>query len=114
MNKKLIAFGVTFLLLFVFLSGCDENNNNNNNIAFLESKFVGIWRWGDYNQLTFHANKTGVYNNYLMTWEIDGNVLTLEFITIVGNLSSEFLFSNNYNTLTLYDPDGEAVHYKRQ
>jgi hypothetical protein len=119
MKNKLIVFGVTFLLIFVFLSGCNENNNNNsnnnNNKAELESKFVGTWMWTNYSQLIFHANKTGTYSEFLMTWDIEGNVLTLEFYgNLHGNLSSEFFFADNWNTLTLYDGDGEAVKYKRQ
>ena len=119
MKNKIIIFGVTFLLIFVFLSGCDENNNNNNNNNInhsteVESKFVGTWMKDNYSQLIFHENKTGSYSKFLMTWVIEGNVLTLNFITIVGNLSSEFFFSDNWNTLTLYDSEGEAVKYKRQ
>jgi hypothetical protein len=115
MKKKLIIVGVTVLLVSVWLSGCDENNNNNNNqLTEEERKFVGTWRWGDYNQLIFYSNKTGDYNNFLMTWEIEDGILTLNFITIVGNLSSDYYFSNNDRTLTLYSPDGEPVDYIKQ
>lgn len=45
-----------------------------------------------------------------MTWEIEGNVSTLEFNkNIHGNLSSKFYFYDNWNILTLYGGDGEAV-----
>lgn len=113
MKNKLIIFGVTFLIIFVFLSGCDDDNKNNQ-LTEEESKFVGTWRYGDYNQIIFEANKTGNFNNFLMTWEINDNILTLNFITIVGNLSSEYYFSNNDRTLILYGPEGEPVDYIKQ
>ena len=78
-----------------------------------ESKFVGTWRWGEYNQLIFYANGTGNFNNFLNTWEIENNTLTLYFTDIAGNLSSEYIFSNNDRTLTLFDAYGEAAHYTK-
>ena len=78
-----------------------------------ESKFVGTWRWGDYNQLIFFSNRTGSFNDFLMTWEIKDKRLTLYFTYLGGNLSSEYIFSNNDRTLTLF-ASGEAVHYTKQ
>ena len=110
MIKQLIV-GITVLFIVVCLSGCNENSNQ---LTEEESRFLGTWMLGDYNQLIFYSNKTGSFNTFTTTWEIKDGRLTIYFTDIGGNLSSDYIFSNNYRTLTLYGPDGEPAHYTKQ
>ena len=93
------------------MSGCNEENNNATND---ESKFIGTWV-GAGNKLVFYENGNGSLNQYPTTWEIMGGKLIVYFTHIAFNLSSEYIFSNNDNTLTLYDTrTGEPILYTKQ
>jgi len=112
MKKKLVIIGIAVLLICVGLSGCNEENNH---LAGDESKFVGTWRESDYNQLIFYSNGTGLFNNFLTTWEIKDGRIILYLSDVQGNLTSNYAFSNNDNTLTLFDTgSGDPVIYTKQ
>ena len=96
MKKKLVIIGIAVLLICVGLSGCNEKNNH---LTDDESRFVGTWREGDYNQLIFFSNGTGSFNDFLTTWEIKDGKLVVYLPDLGGNLTSEYIFSNNDKTI---------------
>jgi hypothetical protein len=67
------------------------------------------------NQLVFNENGNGSLNQYLITWKIKEGILIVYFTHIAFNLTSEYIFSNNDTTLTLFDTrTGEPIIYTKQ
>ena len=87
MKKNSVFVGVLVVLLFVALSGCQEENNENiNNITnnsngnqqdnITDNKFLGIWEvvdLSDYETYSFHGN--GSVKNYQIQ-KIEGQSFT--------------------------------------
>jgi len=97
------------LLIFCIFTGCTENTNNmneNQNHSIDAQLFVGDWNGTQIKNeiplnITFNANKTGMFQGIKITWELNGTVL--EFGMFEGESPSyyEILFSNNNETLKL-------------
>ena len=105
MKKQFVIIGIIALLVCVGLSGCNEISNT---LDTERNKFVGTWKstpgsgFG-YGTLTFFSNGTFTVGASTtssgQTWEIkDGQLV---FSGPGGTTSSNFMFSNNDNTLTL-------------
>jgi hypothetical protein len=103
MKKQLVVIWIILVLIAVGLSGC-----TNNSFDTERNKFVGTWKstpgsgFG-YGTLTFFSNGTFTIGASTtssgQTWEIkDGKLV---FSGPGGTTSSNFMFSNNDNTLTL-------------
>jgi len=122
MKKQLMIVGISFLLLAVGLSGCNEDNNT---VQSDEEKIIGKWIYSvsisentvslSYN---FSSNKmfqsinldNGKVNTVNGTWNIIDNklLIILENITI----TNDYKFSNNNKTLTINDDTGTMVFTK--
>ena len=114
MNKNLIIFAITVLLIVVGLCGCSESEQRQINTD--KEKLIGTWaNTSSYegNNLTisytFFSNNTYVVtivhlentSSYNGTWEITNNqlIVTIEGRTQTGN----YEFSNNDKTITITD-----------
>ncbi len=124
MNKKIVIIGVSLLLLFVGLSGCNENNE----LDKIRSKFVG--EWSMLLNGTVSDNLLIIYSNGSMrsvapaiglstpgTWELNDSkiIFHAENVGTYDTWEYYYYFSNNYNTLTtvLVGPSNHTVIYTR-
>jgi hypothetical protein len=111
LRSKIVILGIACLIICAYLSGCNEENDNATDD---EGKFIGTWL-GAGNQLVFFENGNGSLNQYLTTWEIKDGKLIVYFTHIAFNLTSEYIFSNNDTTLTLFDTvTGDPIIYTKQ
>ena len=107
MKKQLIIIGIIVILLSVGLSGCNENTSKSD-----EEKIIGTWdvsmtsqgkniredRW------EFRSDHTYETINSNGTWKITNNKLILSYTTQTQSTKTmDYVFSNNYNTITLTD-----------
>lgn len=116
MNKDLIIFAITILLIVVGLCGCSESEQRQINID--KEKLIGTWANTSLNEgnnltisYTFFSNNTYIAMignsenpntlSYNGTWEITNNqlIVTIEGKTQTGN----YEFSNNDKTITITD-----------
>jgi uncharacterized protein YceK len=126
--KKLVIIGIVALLVCVGLSGCSSNSNNissnnsnktsqTNTTNIERNKFIGTWNRTSYDFGTQGINLTVVFfldgtlkaNNlidfdYANNWEIKDGMLTVSHSGSVYR-AWNYVFSNNYRTLTLTLPD---------
>ena len=136
--KKVFVIILTFVLLVVSLSGCNERKSNsnestNNTTTDPVSKFIGTWQGGAYNGTKFRSDETWTFytNGSLKKvttydWDIEGNYTTIEWYTFEideeGELCTrletasflmcyDYEFSNNETTFTLL-LGGEFLSYE--
>jgi hypothetical protein len=118
MKKQLVILGTITLLVCVGLSGCSSR----------DGRFIGTWRssleagsltntftlYSDGrcdNQPTYTANLFHMSDN----WDVKNNRLVFNFVgTNEILLSYSYSFSNNDNTLTLVDSNGNTLIYNKQ
>ncbi len=122
MKKQLVIFGIAVLLIFIGLSGCNEDNNT---FQSDEEKIIGTWVYATtlnettvYVYYNFLANKTfEVIFSYTGdrgsgTWNITDNKL---LITLKGEIiTSDYNFSNNNKTLTIIESNGIKSVFTKQ
>jgi hypothetical protein len=117
--KKQLVIVCTFVLL-IGLSGCNEENP-----ADPKSKLVGTWKMDPGVTQIFYSDGTFVTgfgqnpNTSRGTYNITDEQLVLTHLKVDGTINSvatfTYSFSNNYNTLTLYNVDaGYEYIYTRQ
>ena len=116
MKNKILIVGITLTLLVVGLSGCTEENAVDNSADF--DKLVGTWMatYHPVMEITFASN--GSYHSSVAgwanyTWELKNGQI---FYTYADGSTGgqDYLFSDDYNTLTLYVGSGELVYTKKQ
>jgi hypothetical protein len=113
-KKQLIIIGIIVLLICVGLSGCTNNRISD------EERLIDTWdvlmtaqgkniredRW------EFHSDYTYVTISTNGTWKITDNKLILTYTTQTQSTKTmDYVFSNNYNTVTLTDTDISDVLY---
>jgi len=106
MKKQIMIVGIIVILLTVGLSGC------NNTTISDEERIIGTWdvsmtsqgmniredRW------EFHSDHTYETARSNGTWKITNNKLILTYTTQTQSTKTmDYVFSNNYNTITLTD-----------
>lgn len=126
MRKKIIIVGILFIILTLGLSGCNEENSS----RLDEERIVGTWIGSDIFQnntrnitMIFLSNKTyetvATYNGYKITgkgtWKIFDNELFIDITEPKSSKSkSDYIFSNNFNTLTIIDSTGKSIDFTKQ
>lgn len=126
MNQKLIAAGVIILMVFVGISGCNKKASEDT-----KSMLLGTWA-GPYQggspdislqtKLVFFDNNTANISYFTMKdgqllkmatewyeFEINGNILRFIFPGETNSSSYNYVFSNNYKSLTLTDVDNPEI-----
>ena len=112
---------LSFILVFVMLSGCNESNESNEKITTEEARIIGTWFITDQDAsgtmtitYIFGADKTyeviGTYNDetekFIGSWDIVDNKLV---VTIEGESQTGYYeFSNNDKKLTITDIETNA------
>lgn len=115
MNKIIMICGVIFLMLSMFLSGCNESGIS---IDGDGSKLVGTWRTDSvYDALTLNSNGKCKKFTYDGTWFLEDEKLVINYE--VRNKPYEYTyyysFSDNNNTLSLTNIDsGYTIIYSRK
>jgi hypothetical protein len=108
MKKQLIIIGIIVMLVCIGLSGCTNTTISD------EERLIGTWdvsmtsqgkniredRWefrSDHTYETISSNGT---------WKITNNKLILTYTTQTQSTKTmDYVFSNNYNTITITDTD---------
>ena len=109
MNIKPWIVVVVLVLISVGLSGCtnEDNGNENSDLA----KFVGTWSHGSESSLmkyTFYSNGTYTHGSTNGTYKIEKEQLVLHGL---AKLRYEYLFSDDYNTLSITIVGSEVVNW---
>ena len=81
-----------------------------------KSKFIGIWettyfeedeRFVGYNGIyKFSADGTGTIGGLTCTWDISGSKLVIEYYEGASTIVYDYIFSENYEKLTLISSKG--------
>jgi len=110
MRKQIITFEIVFLLVFIGLSGCNEESNKTNNGVKITNVLVTTyWSSGGINSQQQEFDHTGFYHgvlldadNYNIYYEIQGTVVnnvgktvSLKIITELYDASNNLLWSDN-------------------
>jgi hypothetical protein len=115
--KNQLIIGITVMLVCVGLSGCtnttisDEERliGNWDVSATYQGKNISeeIWEFrSDHTFETSHKDDTEVKPVSSGTWKITNNRLILTFMgSTQSTKTMDYVFSNNYNTITLTDTD---------
>jgi len=128
MKKQLMIVGIIIILLSVSLSGCTNTNTHNNNTLISdEEKLIGTWKYvTDYYVITYyyHSDKTwdstktafaGPTQVGKGTWKItDSRLFLIITEPTQDSVTFDYVFSNNYNTITFTDEGGISYTYNRQ
>ena len=125
MKKQILIIGIIIILLIIGLNGCEENTSNSD-----EDKIIGNWVGSQPFQgstrnisITFLSNKTfktvGTYQNEKIigngTWKIVNDKLIIDITEPTKSISSSnYNFSNNFNTLTITDSTGTTMDFTKQ
>jgi len=113
-KKQLLIIGIIVLLICIGLSGCT------NTVISDEERLIGTWdvsmtaqgkniredRW------EFHSDHTYETISSNGTWKITDNRLILTYNIQTQSIKTfDYVFSNNYNSVTLTDIDNSDVLY---
>ena len=105
-KKQLVIIGIIVLLICIGLSGCTNTTISD------EERLIGIWdvsityqgknyledRWEFRSDYTYESSRSNG------TWKITNNKLILTYTT-QSTKTMDYVFSNNYNTITITDTD---------
>ncbi len=100
MNKYLVIFGIAVLIIVVVFTVYFLNQNESD-------RFVGTWKSDDGLQMNFYSNSSyfvtpTIYGKYSIK---DGKLQ----LSVDGGTpyTIDYDFSNDYQTLTIINPDGD-------
>lgn len=124
MKKKLVTVGITLILLIVILSGCTSTKTNEEKIlgSWITEKSVGQEETAVFNffsNATFSIEVTmnGSYGNFTTytIWETY-TITDKTLVMILGGKTEilEYFFSDDSNTLTLIEDNGESTVLLKQ
>ena len=124
MDKKILIIGISVILLIVGLSGCTETTQSDT------KRMVGAWTNSEMvgeNLRTvtyiFLSDKTceisATYEGDSVTasgtWRIVDDKLVIDFTSPSAiTQTGDFVFSNDYNTLTITDSIGSTITLTKQ
>ena len=119
MKKKLVTVGITLILLIIILSGCTSTKTNEEKIlgSWITEKSVGQEETAVFNffsNATFSIEVTvnGSYGNFTTyaIWETY-TITDKTLVMILGGETEilEYFFSDDSNTLTLIEDNGEST-----
>jgi len=112
MNKYFIVFGCILLLIFVGLSGCEENSENgdNNENGFLDTRFFGTWI-SEENEGIYTFSSDGAFSfsapeeEYTGTYEVKDEKLWFTYtspLELEGEIEGfNYSFSGNDTIFTI-------------
>jgi hypothetical protein len=99
MKKKLVILGIIAILVFVGLSGCNQQTSNT--LSPKKSKFVGTWHNSTTVNIDLFSDGTCKFQSINGTWNLKNDKLVLIFTDY--SITYNYVFSNNNQTLTLTD-----------
>jgi len=110
MSKKIITFGIIFILLLVEMMGCFEEEKTE------EDRFIGVWKLEDGRTMTFYSNGNCNFIIGEGDWELKNNMIyiTVSFKDGKNKMAYNYSFTNNDNTLTFIDAGDRTWVYSKQ
>jgi hypothetical protein len=130
MKKQLILIGIIVIfnaIGLIGLSGCTKSNTQNNNLTSDEEKLISNWRCvTDYYVIKYEYRLDKTWDSTTTTfkeepqidqgtWKITDNKLFLNNSeSTQDSITLDYIFSNNYNTITFTEKDGASYIYNRQ
>ena len=107
MKKQLVICWITFVLIIVSLSGCDQKNNENPaEKQIISDNFVGSWTPDGYNNITFYSNGSLSYYSMIGSWKYQGGKLVINLSD--WNVTVNCQFSDDYSTLNITGLTGSS------
>jgi len=113
MKKQIVISGIAILFIVVGLSGCFDSDNSNSEL----NKFVGTWKLEglEQNTYTFFSDGTGSGMGDSIEWEIGDGKLEVYWLDRAINLTFDYEFLNNDETLLLTEEfSGHIEGYIKQ
>ena len=121
MKKQLMIVGIIVLLIFVGLTGCTEKEISD------ETRLIGVWEKSSEDYIYyFRYNSSHTWDTsyeyegitYSIgdgTWNISNNKLIITWThPITETHIIDYVFSNNYNTITQNDATGYSIVLNRK